>query len=52
MGKWTRRDLVKVGLAASAGAMTGGEGFAQRIDVASEPMFAAAETGAAAEGEE
>jgi beta-galactosidase len=31
MGKWTRRDLVKVGLAASAGAMTSGEIFAQPV---------------------
>ena len=31
MGKWTRRDLVKAGLAASAGAMTGGAGYAQPI---------------------
>lgn len=50
MGKWTRRDLVKVGLAASAGAITSGEGFAQRVEAESEPMFATAEMGAAAEG--
>ena len=31
MGKWTRRDLVKVGLAASAGAVTSGAAFAQPI---------------------
>jgi beta-galactosidase len=29
MGKWTRRDLVKAGLAASAGAMAGGELLAE-----------------------
>ena len=29
MGKWTRRDLVKAGLAASAGVMTGGELLAE-----------------------
>ena len=29
MGKWTRRDLVKTGLAASAGVMTGGELLAE-----------------------
>lgn len=31
MSKWTRRDLVKAGLAASAGAMTGGTTFAQPL---------------------
>src|SRR5665213_442021 len=30
MGKWTRRDLVKAGLAASAGVMTGTEALAER----------------------
>ena len=29
MGKWTRRDLVKAGLAASAGVMTGNELLAE-----------------------
>ena len=29
MGKWTRRDLVKAGLAASAGMVTGGDALAQ-----------------------
>ena len=38
MGKWTRRDLVKAGLAASAGVMTGSDLLAQ----ASEPSKAAA----------
>ena len=43
MGKWTRRDLVKAGLAASAGVMTGSELLAEpreaRLRVAS-PAFA------------
>ena len=45
MGKWTRRDLVKVGLAASAGAMASGEMFAQPI---ADDGAASMQTGAAA----
>jgi beta-galactosidase len=39
MGKWTRRDLVKAGLAASAGVMTGGELLAEPR-LAGAPAFA------------
>ena len=48
MGKWTRRDLVKVGLAASAGVMTGGELVAEssaRPLPAAVPMFAQVNAG-------
>jgi beta-galactosidase len=43
MSKWTRRDLVKVGLAASAGVMTGGELLGEPSQsrlAAATPMFA------------
>src|ERR1019366_4975000 len=43
MGKWTRRDLVKVGLAASAGAMTGNDLLAEPREsrlAAASPIFA------------
>src|ERR1035441_10979408 len=40
IGKWTRRDLVKAGLAASAGAMAGGELVAEPR----EPRLAGAAT--------
>jgi beta-galactosidase len=40
MAKWTRRDLVKAGLVASAGAMTGGELVADPRLAATAPAFA------------
>jgi len=40
MGKWTRRDLVKAGLAASAGAMTGNNLLAEPRQAAVAPAFA------------
>ena len=43
MGKWTRRDLVKAGLAASAGVMTGKELLAEPLEshpAATAPIFA------------
>ena len=39
MGRWTRRDLVKVGLAASAGVMTGGELVAESSEVRGAPAI-------------
>jgi beta-galactosidase len=45
MGKWTRRDLVKAGLAASAGVMTGSELLAEPSEsgiAAGAPVFAQA----------
>jgi beta-galactosidase len=39
MGKWTRRDLVKAGLAASAGAMAGNDLMAEpRLAAAAQPL--------------
>jgi beta-galactosidase len=48
MGKWTRRDLVKVGLAASAGVMAGGDLLAESHEprVAGETRLALAESDA------
>src|ERR1700735_1218736 len=42
MGKWTRRDLVKTGLAASAGALTHKESLAEPAasHVSPSPLFA------------
>ena len=45
MAKWTRRDLVKAGLAASAGVMTGKELLAEAGIAGAAPIFA--QTGAA-----
>jgi len=51
MGNWTRRDLVKVGLAASAGALTGRELLAEgRGSVAGVPALEAMQAAAAVDG--